>query len=100
MATPESSSRFRPRNARTHARVTYVTHASETRPWLKRFDPRPVDWDPIKPTGHCPDLHLEKRHFFQPTHEKSDVEALRDWQGEGGAVPSTSLLIPSWSRFG
>ena len=37
----------------------------------------------IKPKQ--PGFDLEERAFFQPTDEKSDAEALRDWKSEGGA---------------
>jgi hypothetical protein len=32
-----------------------------------------------------PEFDLGERPFFQPTDEQSDVEALRDWESEGGA---------------
>jgi hypothetical protein len=32
-----------------------------------------------------PGFDLAERPFFQPTDEKSDAEALRDWESEGGA---------------
>jgi hypothetical protein len=32
-----------------------------------------------------PGFDLGERRFFQPTNEKSDAEALRDWESEGGA---------------
>jgi hypothetical protein len=31
-----------------------------------------------------PGFDLGERPFFQPTDEKSDAEALRDWESEGG----------------
>jgi hypothetical protein len=36
-----------------------------------------------EPTEHG--FALGERPFFQPVHEKPDTEALRDWEGEGGA---------------
>ena len=38
---------------------------------------------PTQPTQ--PGFDLGERAFFQPTDEKSDAEALRDWESEGGA---------------
>jgi hypothetical protein len=32
-----------------------------------------------------PGFDLGERPFFEPTDEKSDAEALRDWESEGGA---------------
>jgi hypothetical protein len=32
-----------------------------------------------------PGFDLGERPFFQPTDEKFDSDALRDWEGEGGA---------------
>jgi hypothetical protein len=31
-----------------------------------------------------PGVDLGEQPFFQPTDEKSDAEALRDWESEGG----------------
>jgi hypothetical protein len=36
----------------------------------------------VRPTQ--PGFDLAERPFFQPTEEKSDTEALRDWESEGG----------------
>jgi hypothetical protein len=36
----------------------------------------------VRPTQ--PGFDLGERPFFQPTDEKSDAEALRDWESEGG----------------
>jgi hypothetical protein len=38
---------------------------------------------PTQPTQ--PGFDLGERPFFQPTDEKSDAEAFRDWESEGGA---------------
>jgi hypothetical protein len=42
-----------------------------------------------------PGFALGERPFFQPMDDKPDDEALRDWESEGGAVPSSSLPTPS-----
>jgi hypothetical protein len=52
----------------------------------------PIQSDPTVQKLRVPSTHskqpgfdLGERPFFQPTDEKSDAEALRDWESEGGA---------------
>jgi len=42
-----------------------------------------------------PEFAFEERPFFQPVDDNPDDEALRDWEGEGGAVSPSSLPTPS-----
>jgi hypothetical protein len=53
------------------------TDAVQSEPTVQKLQVRPTH-----PTQSGFDL--AERPFFQPTDEKSDAEALRDWESEGG----------------
>ena len=62
-----------------------------------RSVPTVGDWimPSTEPTQHG--FALGERPFFQPIHEKSDAEALREWENEGGA-PSPPRKKPKANK--